>query len=93
MKSRWQTRLNEIQLLSNRNASLGQQQYESNEIEFRQEYDYLKQSASRERTRLNEVHESNLDIVLNKAKNEANRKLINTWNEKPLKVDIKLTFS
>lgn len=58
------------------------------EIEYRQEYDYLKQSANRERTRLNELHENNLDIAMNKAKNEANRKLINTWNDKPLKVNI-----
>lgn len=85
--------MNEIQSVSNRNATLGQQQYETTEIEFRQEYDYLKQSASRERTRLNEFHENNLDIALNKAKNEANRKLLNAWNDKPLKVNIRLSCS
>jgi hypothetical protein len=56
------------------------------EIEFRQEYDFLKQSANRERTRINEVHEKNLDNALNTAKTSANKKLINAWNEKPLKV-------
>jgi hypothetical protein len=91
LKFRWQTRQNEIQLLANRNATAAQQQYEANEIEFRQEYEYLKQSASRERTRINELHETHLDIALNTAKTEANKKLINAWNEKPLKVNIRLT--
>jgi len=87
LKSRWQTRQNEIQLLANRNASLAQQQYEMSEIEFRQEYEFLKQSASRERTRINELHETHLDSTLNTAKAEANKKLINAWNEKPLKTE------
>jgi hypothetical protein len=87
LKFRWQTRQNEIQLLANRNATAAQQQYEANEIEFRQEYEYLKQSASRERTRINELHETHLDIALNAAKTEANKKLINAWNEKSLKTE------
>lgn len=57
-----------------------------NEIEFRQEYEFLKQSASRERTRINEVHEIHLDTAFNTEKLQANKKLIDTWNEKPLKV-------
>jgi len=56
------------------------------ESDFRQEYEFLKQSASRERTRINELHEIHLDTALNNAKIEANKKLINAWNEKPLKV-------
>ena len=60
------------------------------EIEFRQEYETLKQSAGRERTRINELHEKYLDTALNAAKTEANKKLINAWNEKPLKVEITL---
>ncbi len=58
------------------------------EIEFRQEYELLKQSANRERTRINELHEIHLDTDLNAAKIQANNKLINAWNEKPLKVYI-----
>ncbi len=86
LKFRWQKRQNEIQLLANRNATGAQQQYEMSEIDFRQEYEFLKQSASRERTRINELHEIHLDTALNNAKIEANKKLINAWNEKPLKV-------
>ena len=86
MKSRWQSRQTEIQSLSNRNATAAQRQSASSEIEFRREYDFLKQSASRERTRINEVHEIHLDTAVNAAKNEANQKLIDAWKEKPLKV-------
>ncbi len=86
LKTRWQARQNEIQLTANRNASAAQQQYESTEIEFRQEYEFIKQSANRERTRINELHEIYLDAALNIAKTDANKKLINAWNEKPLKV-------
>jgi hypothetical protein len=87
LKSRWQIRQNEIQLLANRNASAAQQQYETNEIEFRQEYEFLKQSASQERTRINELHEIHVDTALNNAKIEANKKLIYAWNEKLLKTE------
>ena len=61
------------------------------ETEFRQEYEFIKQSANRERTRINELHEIHLDAALNIAKTDANKKLINAWNEKPLKVKIILT--
>jgi hypothetical protein len=87
LKSRWQTRQNEIQLLANRNATAAQQQYEISDIEFRQEYEFLKQSANRERTSINELHETHLDAALNTAKAGANKKLINAWNEKPLKTE------
>jgi len=75
LKSRWQTRQNEIQLLANRNASAAQQQYEMSESDFRQEYEFLKQSANRERIRINELHEIHLDTALNTEKIEANKKI------------------
>ncbi|CAF1176250.1 unnamed protein product [Adineta steineri] len=87
LKIRWQTRQNEIQLLAKRNASAAQQQYEMSDIEFRQAYEILKQSANRERTRINELHEIHIDTSLNTAKIEANQKLINAWNEKSLKTE------
>ncbi|CAF1936170.1 unnamed protein product [Rotaria magnacalcarata] len=87
LKSRWQIRQNEIQSLANRDAAAAQQQYETNEIEFRQEYDVLKQSANRERIRMNELHEIHLDVGLNELKTEANKKLLDAWNEKPLKTE------
>jgi hypothetical protein len=86
LKARWQARQGEIQLLASRNASAAQQQYESSDIDFRREYDFLKQSASRERTYLNEAHEIRLDTAVNIARTEANQKLIDAWNNKPLKV-------
>jgi hypothetical protein len=87
LRSRWQQRQNEIQLLAKRNASEAQRQYETSDIEFRQDYDFIKQSASRERTRLNEIHETHLDTAVNAAKSQANEKLIQAWGETPLKVD------
>ncbi|CAF3095507.1 unnamed protein product [Rotaria sp. Silwood2] len=87
LKSRWQIRQNEIQLLVNRNVTEAQKQYEISEIQFRQEYEILKKSASRERTRMNELHEIHLDSVLNQLKTEANKKLLDIWNEKPLKTE------
>ncbi|UJR22421.1 hypothetical protein I4U23_025481 [Adineta vaga] len=87
LKTRWQTRQNEIQLLANRNASAAQQQYETSDIDFRREYDFIKQAANRERTRLNELHEIHLDTAFNSAKTEANQKLINAWNNQPLKTE------
>ncbi len=56
------------------------------ESDFRQEYEFLKQSANRERIRINELHETHLDTALNIEKIEANKKLVNAWNVKPLKV-------
>ena len=56
------------------------------EIKFRQEYDIIKQTATEERTRINELHETNLDNLLDSAKNETNQKLNDAWNENPLKV-------
>lgn len=85
---RWQARQAEIQRLAARNASAAQQQYETSEIDFRREYDSLKQAASRERTQLNELHEIRLDIALNAARTEANQKLIDAWNGQPLKVGL-----
>ncbi|CAF1185816.1 unnamed protein product [Rotaria sordida] len=87
LKSRWQIRQNEIQLLANHNITAAQKQYEITEIQFRQEYEILKQSANRERTRMNELHEIHLDITLNEIKTQANKKLLDTWNEKPLKTE------
>jgi hypothetical protein len=56
------------------------------ESDFRQEYEFLKQSANRERIRINELHEIHLDTALNTEKIQANKKLVNAWNVKPLKV-------
>lgn len=75
-----------MQLLSIRNSSAAEQQRQLMEIQFQQEYDIIKQSATRERTRINELHETHLDLALNSAKIEANKNLINAWNEQPLKV-------
>ncbi|CAF3897520.1 unnamed protein product, partial [Rotaria sp. Silwood1] len=49
LKSRWQIRQNEIQLLAHHNITAAQNQYEISEIQFRQEYEIIKQSANRER--------------------------------------------
>ncbi|CAF3821790.1 unnamed protein product [Rotaria sp. Silwood1] len=87
LKSRWQIRQNEIQLLAHHNITAAQNQYEISEIQFRQEYEIIKQSANRERIRMNELHEIHLDIILNELKTEANNKLLNIWNEKPLKTE------
>jgi len=87
LKSRWQTRQNEIQLLANQDPMEAQKEYEKSEIEFRQDYDFIKQTATRERTRINEIHENNLDSVLDIAKKETNQKLNSVWNENPLKTE------
>jgi hypothetical protein len=55
-------------------------------LNFRQDYDLIKQKAARERTRINELHENNLDSILDIAKKETNDKLNTAWNENPLKV-------
>lgn len=86
MKSRRQQRQAEIQILANRNPSEAQTSYERVELDFRQEYEFLKQTANRERTRINELHENNLDRALDVAKSETNEKLITAWNDKPFKV-------
>lgn len=83
MKTRWQNQQKKIQFLVNGNVSAAREQIE---IDFRREYESLKQAASQERTRLNELHEIHLDNTLNVAKAEANKKLINAWNNLPLKV-------
>lgn len=87
LKSRWQTRQKEIQLLSIRNNSAADQQRQSIDIQFQQEYDQIKQLANQERTRLNELHETHLDLALNSAKIDANKNLISAWNEQPLKTE------
>jgi len=86
LKSRWDNRQNEIKLLATQNPDDAQKQYEKIEMEFRREYDTIKQTAGRERARINQLHETNLDKVLDSAKNETNQKLIAVWNENPLKV-------
>lgn len=90
LRSRWQTRQHEVQLLSLRNSSAAEQQRQSVDIEFQREYEQLKQSASQERRRLNELHETHLDLALNSAKIDANKNLISAWNEQPLKVIFEL---
>lgn len=40
---------------------------------------------------MNELHEIHLDTALNQLKTDANNKLMNVWNEKPLKVLITIT--
>jgi L-lactate utilization protein LutC len=86
LRSRWQQRQADIQMVANRNPSEAQASYEKADVEFRQEYDFLKQTANRERTRINELHENNLDRALDVAKSETNEKLITAWNDQPLKV-------
>ncbi|CAF0952162.1 unnamed protein product [Adineta steineri] len=85
LKSRWQKNQDDIKILAKKNSTEAQRQYENIEIEFRQEYDLIKQTASRERTRINALHESNLDNALDIAKKETSQKLNVVWNEKPLK--------
>ena len=93
MKTRWQTRQNELQLLANEKPSEAQSQSEQAEFDFRQEYDTMKDNAARERTRLNEIHEQKLDSILDIAKKETNQKLNTVWNETPLKVRFFLSDS
>lgn len=88
MKTRWQKRQNELQLLANENPREAQNQYEQVEFDFRQEYDSIKQTAARERTRINEIHEDKLDSIIGIAKKETNQKLNTVWAENPLKVNI-----
>ncbi|CAF1659896.1 unnamed protein product, partial [Adineta ricciae] len=85
LKSRWQNQQDNIKSQAKQNPTDAQRQYERTEIEYRQEYETIKQAASQERTRINEVHENNLDQVLDAAKEETNQKLITAWNEQPLK--------
>lgn len=73
-------------MVAARNASEAQRQSREIEEIFRREYEALKSSASRERTRINEIHETHLDLATNKAKTDANEKLIRAWNSKPVKV-------
>ncbi|CAF3600482.1 unnamed protein product [Rotaria sp. Silwood1] len=87
LKLRWRNRQNDLQLLANMNPYQAQQEFEQSDIDFRREYDVIKQAANRERTRINELHEKNLDTILTNAKNETNKKLIAAWNENPLKVE------
>ncbi|CAF0994896.1 unnamed protein product [Adineta ricciae] len=84
LKTRWQNQQKKIQFLVNGNVSAVREQID---IDFRREYESLKQAASQERTRLNELHEIHLDNMLNVAKAEANKKLINAWNNLPLKTE------
>ena len=91
LRSRWQQRQSEIQLLAKRNATEAERQSQTSNAEFRQDYEFIEQSASRERTRLNEIHENHLDTAVNAAKSQANEKLIQAWNETPLKVDDDVT--
>ena len=86
LKSRRQLRQDEIQQIANRDPIQAQNQYETSEVNFRQEYDVLKQTADRERARINELHEKNLDQALDTAKKETYDKLIAAWKTKPLKV-------
>lgn len=86
LKNRWQQREKEIQATANINPFQAQQDYTTSDATFRGEYEALKQSANRERTRVNELHENNLDTILSIAKNQTNQKLINAWNEIPIKV-------
>ena len=75
----------------NENSIEAQNQYERADKEFRQDYDFLKQTASDERTRINELHEQNLDQALDIAKKETRERLMKLWKEKPLNVN-RLTF-
>lgn len=68
------------------NPSKAQEEFEASDLQFRQEYDSIKQDANRERGRINELHEKNLDTLLDTAKNETSRQLSAAWSEKPLKV-------
>ncbi|UJR26666.1 hypothetical protein I4U23_007983 [Adineta vaga] len=85
LKSRWQKQQDNIKSQTKQNPTNAQRQYERTEIEYRQEYETIKQIASQERTRINELHEKNLDKILSEAKDETNQKLITAWNEKPPK--------
>lgn len=89
IKSRWQVRQNELQKLALENPSRAQTEYEQSEIEFRQDYDFLKQTATRERSRINQLHENNLDSILDMAKIETENKLNSAWKDNPLKVRFK----
>jgi oligoendopeptidase F len=73
-------------LLVEQDRSDDRQQQERTEMKYRQEYETIKQAASRERTRINELHENNLDKLLDDAKQDTSRKLTAAWNEKPPQV-------
>jgi hypothetical protein len=87
LKSRWQKRQNDIQPLANENPDAAQKEYAKIEQEFRQDYDVIKQTATQERTRINELHENNLDSILDIAKKETYQKLNTAWNENPIKTE------
>ncbi|CAF2986441.1 unnamed protein product [Rotaria sp. Silwood2] len=87
LKLRWRNRQNDLQLLANMNPYQAQQEFEQSDMDFRRDYDLIKQTANQERIRINELHEKNLDTILNNAKRETNKKLMIVWNEKPLKVE------
>lgn len=87
IKSRWQVRQNELQKLALENPSRAQTEYEQSEIEFRQDYDFLKQTATRERSRINQLHENNLDSILDMAKIETENKLNSAWKDNLLKTE------
>ncbi|CAF3641826.1 unnamed protein product [Rotaria socialis] len=87
LKIRWQNRRNDLQILANTNPYQAQQDFVQSDVEFRLTYDTIKRTANEERTRINELHEKNLDSLLDTAKNETNQKLIAAWNENPLQTD------
>jgi hypothetical protein len=93
LKSRWQKRQNDIQPLANENPDAAQKEYAKIEQEFRQDYDLIKQTATQERTRINELHENNLDSILDIAKKETYQKLNTAWNENPIKVSREIFLS
>jgi len=87
IKTRWQTRQNELKTLALEDPSRAQTEYERTEIEFRQDYGFLKQTAVRERARINQLHENNLDSTLDIAKVDTQTKLNAAWKENPLKAE------
>lgn len=87
LRSRWQQRQIDAQTSIVRDANELEQEQNRIEKDFREQYESIKQTANLERTKLNEVHENNLEILMNKARNEANKKLNQAWNERPLKTE------
>ena len=75
MKTQWETRLADIQKLANEDSAAAQRDYENADSEFRRSYDQIKQAASRERNRINEEHEKNLDRAISIAFTQAEKRL------------------
>jgi len=87
LKTQWETRLIDIQNLANENSAAAQRDFENADLEFRRQYDRIQQSASLERTRINEEHEKNLDRAIAIAQSQAEENLNRLWNSEDRQIE------